>query len=76
VSIEISDTGSGIAREDLDQVFDLFFTTKPPGQGTGLGLPLSRDIIEEIGGELAIESRERLGTTVRVLLPVTSADAP
>lgn len=69
VVVEIRDTGSGIAPEILNRVFDPFFTTKPRGVGTGLGLPISRGIIQALGGEIAIESVVGRGTTIRVSLP-------
>jgi len=68
--IEIVDTGSGIAAADLPRVMDTFFTTKPPGKGTGLGLPICRRIVEAHGGKISIESEPGNGTTVRIVLPV------
>jgi CheY-like chemotaxis protein/anti-sigma regulatory factor (Ser/Thr protein kinase) len=73
--VEISDTGSGIPPEVLPRIFDPFFTTKPVGVGTGLGLSICRRIVTEFGGEITIDSRIGQGTTVRVVLPVASADA-
>jgi signal transduction histidine kinase len=67
--LEIVDTGIGIAAADLPRVMDTFFTTKPPGKGTGLGLPICRRIVEAWGGTIAIESEPGTGTTVRVVLP-------
>jgi signal transduction histidine kinase len=57
VSIEISDSGSGVPEELRERVFEPFFTTKPPGVGTGLGLPLARDIVHRHGGRLEIRDR-------------------
>ena len=54
--IEIADTGPGIAKEVRNTLFDPFVTTKPAGTGTGLGLPVSRAIVEELGGVLSVES--------------------
>lgn len=68
--IEIVDTGTGIAAADLPRVMETFFTTKPPGKGTGLGLPICRRIVEAHGGRISIESEPGNGTTVRIVLPV------
>jgi signal transduction histidine kinase len=68
--IEIIDTGTGIAAADLPRVMETFFTTKPPGKGTGLGLPICRRIVEAHGGRICIESEPGKGTTVRIVLPV------
>ena len=69
VVIEIIDNGTGIAAEDLSRVMESFFTTKPRGKGTGLGLPICRRIVEAHGGSLSIESEPGQGTTVRIVLP-------
>jgi signal transduction histidine kinase len=69
VHIEISDTGTGISAEDLPRVMETFFTTKPPGKGTGLGLPICRRVVEAHGGSLSIESQIGRGTTVCITLP-------
>ena len=68
--LEIVDTGTGIAAADLPRVMETFFTTKPPGKGTGLGLPICRRIVEAHGGTISIESEPGKGTTVRIVLPV------
>jgi PAS domain S-box-containing protein len=68
--IEVSDTGSGISREHLKRMFEPFFTTKRDKKGTGLGLPVSKTIINNHKGEMAIESEEGKGTTVRIILPI------
>lgn len=70
VWVEISDTGCGIAPEVLPSIFDPFFTTKQAGKGTGLGLALSRDIIERHDGRIEVESKVGKGTTFIVHLPV------
>ena len=67
--IEVSDTGSGIPAEILPRIFDPFFTTKPVGTGTGLGLSICRNIITKLNGRLTLESREGVGTKVRITLP-------
>ena len=69
VFIEIADTGAGIAPEHINRIFDPFFTTKEEGKGTGLGLAVSRNIIESHGGDIGVRSAVGLGTTFRVILP-------
>jgi signal transduction histidine kinase len=58
VEISVTDNGNGIDQKVLDKIFQPFFTTKPPGQGTGLGLSLSYDIIKAHGGEIKVETKE------------------
>ena len=70
VWVEIADTGKGIAAQDLKRVFDPFYTTKPAGQGTGLGLSLSYGIIQKHCGRMEVQSEVGKGTTFRVWLPV------
>jgi signal transduction histidine kinase len=70
--IRISDTGYGIAPENLSRVFDPFFTTKPVGEGTGLGLPVTYSIIERHGGTITVESAPGRGTAFTVTLPIDS----
>ena len=70
IRIEVSDTGVGIARENIDKVFDPFFTTKKIGEGTGLGLSVCYGIIERHNGSIGIDSTPGTGTTVTVRLPV------
>ena len=69
VYIEIKDTGSGIPKENLSQVFDPGFTTKGVGVGTGLGLSICYQIITDHKGEIKVESREGKGTTFTIVLP-------
>jgi two-component system, NtrC family, sensor kinase len=73
--ITIADTGCGIASEDLDRVFDPFYTTKPLGRGTGLGLPVCKEIIQRTGGTLQIMSTPGAGTTVTITIPLQEGDA-
>jgi two-component system NtrC family sensor kinase len=69
VCIKISDTGGGIAKENLCQMFDPFFTTKPVGQGTGLGLSVSYGIIESHHGRIEVDSQEGKGSNFYIWLP-------
>jgi signal transduction histidine kinase/ligand-binding sensor domain-containing protein len=68
VIISVSDNGPGIPQHILDKIFQPFFTTKPTGQGTGLGLSLSYDIVKAHGGELKVETKEGEGTTFSIML--------
>ena len=71
--IKVSDNGNGIPQKVLDKIFQPFFTTKPTGQGTGLGLSLSYDIITKgHGGELKVETTEKEGTSFIISLPKNS----
>jgi two-component system NtrC family sensor kinase len=69
--IAVSDNGIGIRPEDREKVFSLFYTTKPPGKGTGLGLPICRQIIIELGGEFDFESQVGEGTTFTIRMPLS-----
>jgi len=69
VEITVSDNGNGISQKVLDKIFQPFFTTKPTGQGTGLGLSLSYDIIKAHGGELKVKTNEGQGSAFTVVLP-------
>jgi signal transduction histidine kinase len=70
VEIKISDNGTGIPQKALDKIFQPFFTTKPTGQGTGLGLSLSYDIVTKgHGGELKVDTKEGEGTVFVINLP-------
>lgn len=70
VEISVSDNGNGIPSKVLDKIFQPFFTTKPTGQGTGLGLSMSYDIITKgHGGELKANTKENKGTTFIIILP-------
>ncbi len=69
VEIRIGDNGNGIHKDILDKIFQPFFTTKPTGEGTGLGLSLSYDIVtKQHGGELKVESEENVGTDFIIIL--------
>jgi signal transduction histidine kinase len=75
VRLAVGDTGPGIPAGVRARIFEAFFTTKPAGEGTGLGLSLCRSIIEEHGGTIAVESVEGTGTTFVIDLPVTRPPA-
>ena len=68
VEIRVADNGNGIPQKVLDKIFQPFFTTKPTGQGTGLGLSLAYDIVKAHGGELRVETKEGEGTTFTIVL--------
>ena len=70
ISMRIQDSGCGIPSAYLTKVFDAFFTTKAQGEGRGLGLTIARRIIESLGGQIEIGSREGHGSTVSITLPV------
>jgi two-component system, NtrC family, sensor kinase len=72
VFISVSDNGSGIPQKVLDKIFQPFFTTKPTGEGTGLGLSLSYDIIKAHGGQIKVETAEGKGTTFIIQLPASA----
>jgi two-component system NtrC family sensor kinase len=66
----VKDNGNGIAQKGLDKIFQPFLTTKPKGQGTGLGLSLACDIVKAHGGELRMETKETEGAEFTIQLPV------
>jgi signal transduction histidine kinase len=68
VFVEIADTGTGIPPDKLSRVFDPYFTTKPPGKGTGLGLTVTKTIIDMHGGRLLLHNAEGGGTVATVIL--------
>jgi signal transduction histidine kinase len=70
--VEVIDTGPGLAPEDLERLFDPFFTRKP--DGLGLGLSITRTIVESHGGELSVSQNERSGLTFRFTVPLMSND--
>jgi len=75
VRISISDTGSGIRKEHLDKIFDPGFTTKGVGVGTGLGLPISAQIVQDHKGSITVASEVGRGSTFTIALPINSAPA-
>ncbi|MDP9229400.1 MAG: HAMP domain-containing histidine kinase, partial [Bacteroidota bacterium] len=70
IEIKVTDNGDGIPQKIVDKIFQPFFTTKPTGQGTGLGLSLAYDINKAHGGEIKVETKEGEGAEFIVQLPV------
>lgn len=75
VVIEVEDTGQGISPDNLNRIFEPFYTTKPIGKGTGLGLSLSFNIIEKHSGRIEAESEVGKGSCFRITLPVTQPES-
>lgn len=69
IEIKVSDNGSGISAANMEKIFTPFFTTKPVGKGTGLGLAVCYGIIQKMGGRISVASQEGLGTTFTIRLP-------
>ena len=74
--IRVSDTGPGIPEALLEKIFEIFFTTKPPGKGTGLGLTITKNIMKLHGGDVKIESPPGGGTTFILELPLGYVEQP
>ena len=70
MELHVKDNGNGIPESVIEKIFQPFFTTKPTGQGTGLGLSMSYDIIKAHGGELTVKTMESEGTTFCINLPI------
>jgi signal transduction histidine kinase len=75
VVLTVADDGSGIPPENLDKIFNPFFTTKPVGQGTGLGLAICHGIVASHGGEIRVDSEIGRGTRLSLVLPVSGGQA-
>lgn len=73
VDIRVEDDGVGIPKENLSKIFNPFFTTKEPGQGTGLGLSMCHAIVDRLGGRIGVESEPGRGTAFTVTLPVQAS---
>ncbi len=71
IYVEVKDNGCGIDENEIDRILLPFYTTKETGKGTGLGLTISFNIIKELNGNIEIESKNRLGSTFRIILPVS-----
>ncbi|MBA3538010.1 MAG: PAS domain S-box protein [Deltaproteobacteria bacterium] len=70
VLIEVGDSGPGVPEEDREKIFEPFFTTKPDGKGTGLGLPIVRNIIEHHRGQISVDRSDLGGAAFRVVIPI------
>ncbi len=70
ICFNITDNGPGIPAEAIDRIFDRYFTTKKPGEGTGLGLFVTKNLVENMGGKIIVTSRSGGGTTFTVTLPI------
>jgi two-component system NtrC family sensor kinase len=76
LTVEVSDSGTGIAPENVAKIYDPFYTTKGVGRGTGLGLAVSYGIVQEHSGHISVESTPGRGTTFRITLPTVQARSP
>ncbi|MCP4039453.1 MAG: PAS domain S-box protein [bacterium] len=72
IAATVADTGTGIEPDALEHIFEPFYTTKDRGRGTGLGLPVSRTIVDDHGGDLRVSSEVGKGTEFRIVLPIMS----
>jgi PAS domain S-box-containing protein len=70
ITVEIEDTGTGISKETIPYVFEPFFTTKPAGRGTGLGLSVAKRIVQNHDGEITLNSKQGIGTSVLIKFPI------
>ena len=70
IYINVSDNGKGMSPSVLKQVFEPFFTTKAAGEGTGLGMAISKQIMEQHGGDIVVDSTEGVGTQFTLMLPI------
>jgi two-component system C4-dicarboxylate transport sensor histidine kinase DctB len=74
IALSVADTGCGLPEKVLDRLFEPFFTTKAAGEGLGLGLAISRDIVRDFGGELRAENRDGGGACFVIALPAAAGD--
>jgi signal transduction histidine kinase len=69
VHITVEDNGSGIAEANLERVFDLFYSTKKPDEGTGLGMWMTYELVKKYNGDITLESKEGIGTKITFIIP-------
>jgi signal transduction histidine kinase len=69
LEIQIKDTGIGIPEDKIAQVFDLFYSTKEAGEGTGLGMWMTYELVKKYNGDITVSSRENAGTTISLVIP-------
>ena len=74
IELTVTDNGTGIARDEIDNIFDPFYTTKEPGKGTGLGLSVSYMIVEQFGGTIQVRSEINQGTAMSIYLQTAAED--
>jgi signal transduction histidine kinase len=76
VILAVSDTGKGIPKENMDKIFEPFFSDKSPGEGTGLGLFVTREIVDKLEGAIDVQSRVGVGTTITLNIPTQKIKQP
>ena len=76
VVVQVADNGVGIPSDEIDRIYDPFFTTKPPGKGTGLGLFTCYRTVQRHGGEINVDSQVGVGTSFNVILPLGQPPTP
>jgi signal transduction histidine kinase len=69
IEIQIRDTGVGIPEDQVAHVFDLFYSTKDAGEGTGLGMWMTYELVKKYKGDISVTSRENRGTTISLMIP-------
>ena len=74
-SITVEDHGAGIAPEDLPHLFERFYLGEGVSEGVGLGLPICKELVEKMGGEISVRSQKGVGTAVEITLPKVGPDA-